>query len=214
MKGFSPLPHIEYGFEVEAKGSHPSLYRQVHGSELIEIKGEVERQALAVNPPNADGAFTYASGLELYVFTADCLPVILFSHDPSGPISVIHCGWRGARDRIVERALARLGRSDYHAVLGPAILGCCFEVKEDLVQSFEQAGHQIERYLESWGGRMFFSLVEFVIQTQLKSIPPERLHTEELRCTFCSAPPLPSYRRNKDTNTDPRIRTWVKKKQG
>jgi len=212
MTGFSPFPHIQYGFEVEAKDFHAPLFRQVHGSEVIEIASPENRLARLENPPSADAAFTLMPGLELYVFTADCLPVILFTESPEGPIAVVHCGWRGAKDRIVTRTLERTGLlrgGDVHAVLGPAILGCCFEVREDFVRELQRSGHEVEKYLESWGGRMFFSLVEFVIQTQLADIPPERLHTEELRCTYCSAPPLPSFRRNQ--STDPRIRTWVQK---
>ncbi|MFM8315921.1 MAG: polyphenol oxidase family protein [Deltaproteobacteria bacterium] len=204
------LNHISYDFEVEPKGLTRPLYKQVHGNALIQVT-ESLLPALYQNPPQADGAITSVSQLKLSVFTADCLPLLFFTEDPKGPIAAIHCGWRGALQSITS-PIEDLW-SDYHnqihVILGPCLQPCCFEVKTDLIETFTQAGHAIDPYLESRGDRLFFNMSGFVIEQQLPFIKPAHIHTEHLRCTFCSQPELPSYRRNK--GTDPRIRGWVVK---
>ena len=75
--------------------------------------------------------------------------------------------------------------------------------------AFKEKGNLIAPYLSSRDNKTFFSLSSFVIKEQLKFIKPEYIHTADLRCTFCSSPQLPSYRRNK--TTDPRIRGWISK---
>ena len=138
----SPVfPNIVYGFEVEAKGARKPIYRQVHGNEIVEIRDEAHRDEYIANSPSADGAYTLKSGLELYVFTADCLPILFFSKEPTGPIATIHCGWRGAKAGIATAAADLLSpmTSELHVVLGPSIMGCCFEVRQDFVREFEEA---------------------------------------------------------------------------
>lgn len=205
------VPHVQYGFIVEAKDVTPPLVSQVHGAELVEVTGPSHWETLKQFPPKADGVWTKARGIDLYVFSADCLSVLYFGESTDCPIAAVHGGWRGALQGIVGKTAQHFLAFDkkLHAVLGPCILGCCFEVKDDFVQAFEKAGKPVELYLEKSRGRMFFDLPRYVREVELADIPDDRIHLEENRCTYCSAPPLPSYRRN--GGTDPRIRAWIRK---
>jgi YfiH family protein len=202
------LLNIEYDFVVEPKGLTRPLYQQVHGNALVEVT-EDNLSYLYQNPPEADGAVTSANFLKLSVFTADCLPLLFFTEDPKGPIAAIHCGWKGAKQSIATHIETLW--SDYmgkiHVILGPCIGPCCFEVKEDLVQAFLAEGHSIEPYLKRKEGKIFFHLSSFVQKEHLSFISQTHIHTQQLRCTYCSSPSLPSYRRNK--GTDPRIKGWI-----
>lgn len=204
------LKNIDYGFISEPKGLTRPLYQQVHGNALIQIN-EKDLPHLYESPPKADGAITFDRGVKLSVFTADCIPLLFFTEKDSGPIATIHCGWRGAQQSIIS-SLEDLW-SDYlgtiHVIIGPCLEPCCFEVKEDLISAFSEHGHDISAYLEKREGKYFFQLSRFVIEQQLKFIDPSHIHTQHLRCTFCSEPQLPSYRRNK--STDPRIKGWIRK---
>jgi len=195
---------VEFGFAVEEKDARPSLFNQVHGAHVIEIRDPCHRTALVNSPPDADAAYTFASGLEIYTFTADCLPVLLYA-PTSGPIAAIHCGWRGARQGIVKKTVDLLS-GELHAVLGPAILDCCFEVKQDFIDAFDM---NIDRFCIRRGRKIFFHLIEFVLETQLLSLKRSHIDTREVRCKYCSSPLLPSYRRNK--TTDPRICSWIRR---
>lgn len=204
--------NIQYGFTVEKKDFSPSLISQVHGDDIIEVSGRAHWETLRQLPVKADGVWTSQPEIELYVFSADCLPVLFFGKSPESPIAAVHSGWRGALQGIVKKTSTQLAKtnSELYAVLGPSILGCCFEVKEDFVQAFQERNKPVAPFLEKSRGRMFFDLPRYVREIELADIPEERLEMEENRCTYCSAPPLPSYRRN--GGTDPRIRAWIRKR--
>ena len=194
--------NIEYGFEVEPRGTTFPLFKQVHGSHLV------ERDSSAGKEEEADGAFTFRQHFTLSVFTADCIPLLFFTEDPYDPIAAIHCGWKGAKDHIALKTMDKLfSKTKTHVAIGPAILKCCFEVRDDLVQAFKTGDQKIDPFLEKRGGKIFFDLLQFVKDTQLKRV--ESFHEELVRCTHCSKPTLPSYRRDHDTN--PNIRSWIRK---
>jgi polyphenol oxidase len=204
------LSHIEYGFTIEPKNITRPLYRQVHGKELIEVT-EPSLPQLYETPPEADGAYTRVAGLKLSVFSADCLPILLFTEDPTGPIAAIHSGWRGTALGIAKQieTLWSDYKNQIHAILGPCLQSCCFEVKEDLIRAFLDKGSDISHYLKHRDNRIFFSMSDFVLREQLSFIPQSQIHLDNLKCTYCASPTLPSYRRNKVT--DPRIRGWIVK---
>ncbi|HEY8216230.1 MAG TPA: polyphenol oxidase family protein [Acidimicrobiia bacterium] len=90
--------------------------RQVHGRAVADAA-----PAAAVSPPEADAAVTTVPGLPLVVQTADCAPIALVSDDALG---VVHAGWAGLLDGVVDAAVARLrsvGTGRVRAALGPCI---------------------------------------------------------------------------------------------
>jgi len=206
-----PFPHIEYDFTVERKGARPAQIKQVHTALVHEIRDEAHAYHMMETPPEGDASLTFASGLPLYVFTADCIPFLFFTEDPQGPIAAVHAGWRGAAAGIVSKTIERLGKwgDRLHVAIGPSILGCCFEIQSDLVDAFAERGRDISPFLHRRGARLTFSLASHLIATDLAGWPKSRLHVQALVCTVCSTPKLPSFRRNKDT--DPRLWNWIKK---
>lgn len=104
--------------------------------------------------PAGDALIADQPGILLSIRVADCLPVLLV--DPHRPaVAAVHAGWRGALHRIVEKTVGvmrRLFHSDPQqmlAVLGPSIRACCYEVGEEVVNSFVGAfvnGEKFFRY--------------------------------------------------------------------
>lgn len=88
-------------------------------------------------PVDADGLVTDVPGLCLTIFSADCIPVLLY--DPvRRVVAAAHAGWRGTAQGIAARAAERMIH-DYHcrpgdilAAIGPGISPCCFETHEDV----------------------------------------------------------------------------------
>ena len=196
---------IRFGFSVERKGQSPAFFEQVHGNSIVEIAD----RCLSVRP-KADGGFTFSSQ-KIHVTTADCIPLLLHGTKPSDPVMALHCGWRGARSQIVAKGLTEMLKytEQIHAIVGPAILSCCFEVRQDFIDSFRAEGITIDPFLEHRNGKTFCNLLQFVLKTQLGSLPNANIHTESVRCTYCSFPRLPSYRR--DGTSDPRIVSWIQR---
>jgi polyphenol oxidase len=103
--------------------------RQVHGAELI-VHGQDPAE-----PAEADGHVLKCAGLAALVYTADCLPIALAG---SGGVAMLHCGWRGLAAGIVGRGAEAVAAT--HAVIGPGIGPCCYEVGEEVLEAFAELG--------------------------------------------------------------------------
>lgn len=113
---------------------HRPIQHERHGTRI----------AIATRPNEdcgeADGMLTDRPGLLLSIATADCVPVLLARSDGS-EVAALHAGWRGAHAGIVD-SFARLVRErggdpgDWIAAIGPAANACCYEVSEELIDSF------------------------------------------------------------------------------
>lgn len=91
--------------------------RQVHGAEVVVVVGEADAGR------RADASVTGVRGLALAVQTADCAPVALVS-EGSGRVGVVHVGWRGLVNGILESAVDALrpvGGGRVRALVGPCI---------------------------------------------------------------------------------------------
>ena len=99
----------------------------------------------------ADAAVTAAPGCVLAVRMADCPPVVLVG---DAAVGVVHAGWRGLVDGVIERAVAAmdaLGGRPRVAHLGPCIRVGCYEFgrqEADLVA--ERYGEAV-RGTTTWG---------------------------------------------------------------
>jgi len=114
-------------------GAKPAILKQVHGRTIVSTDD------LGGRAPEADGVVRDRASRTPWVpavRTADCVPILLVERGGRS-MAAIHAGWRGTAAGIAVAALdrlraARLGE-DWVAALGPAILGCCYEVGEDVV---------------------------------------------------------------------------------
>lgn len=92
----------------------------------------------------ADALVTDVPGLTLAVFSADCLPILLY--DPvRAVVAAVHAGWRGTALGIVERTVEKMAShygsrpGDILAAIGPGISSCCFETHEDVPNAMTEA---------------------------------------------------------------------------
>ncbi len=90
---------------------------------------------------DTDGLMTAEKGIPLVVFTADCVPVLLY--DPKTPaVAAIHAGWRGTEQNIAGKTVSRMNAEfgsnpkDILAAIGPSIGPCHFAFGEDAPQHF------------------------------------------------------------------------------
>jgi YfiH family protein len=121
------------GLEAEAV----AMGWQVHGTEIKRWDGAPPAAAAGYAEPGAelprvDGHVTEAPGVGLLVLVADCLPVALAS---PGRAALLHCGWRGLADGMVEGAL-ELFEEPPAAAIGPGIGPCCYEVGQEVLERF------------------------------------------------------------------------------
>jgi copper oxidase (laccase) domain-containing protein len=118
----------------------------------------------------------------LAIKVADCLPVSLIG---DGVIANVHCGWRGAVQRIVDRTLDAIGGAN-DAWLGPTIRVCCFEVGEEVAVQFP------EEFVDRTSYAKPHVDVPAFVRSRLRGT---RVHDAEL-CTRCDGSIFHSYRRD------------------
>lgn len=92
---------------------------------------------------STDGLITKDKDVILPIQVADCIPIFLF--DPNKKIIAnIHSGWRGTKQRIIEKAINKMvtifkcNTYDIICCIGPCIGKCHFEVSKDVKDMFEQ----------------------------------------------------------------------------
>jgi len=122
------------------------LCQQKHTNHVEIVSEELMRKAAETGRhvfPNTDGVVCPFPGVTLVIITADCAPVFLVDTRRE-IIGLVHAGWRGTRDRIVENAIRQMqslgsDAKDITAWLGPMANACCYEVSEELISDFQGA---------------------------------------------------------------------------
>jgi len=130
-----PLTHpllercgVRHGFGLRGSPEPEGLLRprQVHGCAVA--TGDA---CAAAEPPEADAVVSNVPGQAIGIVTADCVPGLLASDDGAA-VAAVHAGWRGLAAGVVAAGCHRLralaGAASLHAVVGPHIGACCYEV--------------------------------------------------------------------------------------
>ena len=121
------------------------MANQIHANTVrVVTDADVKPDLLAPTPFEADGLATNVPGVTLVIFSADCIPILLF--DPvRRAVAAAHAGWRGTAAAIgaaaVETMQAHFGSDpkDIRAAIGPGIGPCCFETDEDVPAAMTEA---------------------------------------------------------------------------
>ncbi|WP_297435071.1 peptidoglycan editing factor PgeF [uncultured Clostridium sp.] len=162
---------------------------QVHGDNIINLdfNESIDKEA--------DGLIISKANEISGVFTADCVPVIIYDPDKE-VIATVHSGWKGTILDISRQAVNILKEKykceNINVVIGPAVGICCYEVSEELVQRFnEKYGESISK------GRMLD--LKKVIRVQLADIVNVDKIIDLDICTNCSEDiEFYSYRKKKE----------------
>jgi len=173
---------------------------QVHGSDVLVVR---DTQDPRPDNERCDALATNLKGVLLGVKTADCVPVII--GDPRGEVcAAVHAGWRGTLAEIVKRALARMHEEfgtdprDVRAALGPAALGCCYEVGAEVVEPFRAKFSDADSLFKpTTAGHALVDLHEANRRQLVEAgVSVERIHALPL-CTMCRPDLFFSYRQDR-----------------
>lgn len=116
---------------------------QVHSAEVRSVSSDEPDEEGALDTEKCDGIISQMPGVLAGVKTADCVPVLI--GDPhTKTFAAVHAGWRGTAQSIVAKAVEKM-KTDFDAdpenliaAIGPAALGCCYEVGNDVIEMFRQ----------------------------------------------------------------------------
>jgi YfiH family protein len=137
-----------------------------------------------------DGWWSDEPGQGMMLLTADCLPVAIARSNGAAPaLAVLHVGWRGLLEGIVENGVASLGGGPMAAAVGPGIGPCCYEVGPEVAEPFAaRFGPEVvtERRLDLWRST----------ELALSACGVSEVERTDL-CTFCHPELFFSHRRDR-----------------
>jgi len=171
--------------------SEPLWLSQVHGRDVAFVDCyHNHSESLEV-----DGTFTRETGKVLCVGTADCLPVVIANSDGSA-VSVVHAGWRGLADGVLQSAVAHFNETDQlHAWLGPAIGPDVFEVGSEVVDVFlARHKHNAAAFKPAGNGKFMANLYQLA-KMSLNRLRPVTISGAD-HCTYSDKKLFHSYRRD------------------
>lgn len=137
-----------------------------------------------------DGWWSDEPGQGMMLLTADCLPVAIARADGATPaLAVLHVGWRGLLEGIVENGVSVLGEGPLAAAVGPGIGPCCYEVGPEVLDPFTaRFGQEVAegRKLDLWRA----------VELALNDAGVTDIERTDL-CTFCHPELFFSHRRDR-----------------
>ena len=159
---------------------------QVHGTSIFNLDLNIETY---------DGYIEREMSVANAIRTADCIPLILWN-ERNKLIIGLHCGWRGIASGIIEKALQDDELDITHAYIGPHISKDHFEVKRDFIESFQEYGLSIDRYITVRDDKMYMDL---------RSLCEAKLHEKHIKiinkeshCSYRECDQFFSWRRDKN----------------
>jgi len=198
VHGFGTADWAEADFLgfAERTGFRPVLLDQIHSDVVHRVRD------LPAARLRGDALITDTPGLLLAVKTADCLPALIVD-EARRIVAAVHSGWRGTRQRILEKTIRALGEDpgsepgSLRIALGPCIGASCYEVGEDVRASFAEAGFPDSVFTRraTASGRFLLDLrAANLHQLDAAGVRRDRVSSLDA-CTHCR-PELISYRRD------------------
>ena len=178
------------------------LSKQVHSDTVRAVTAaDAGKGLLRPADYEADALITDVAGLPLFVFSADCIVILLHDRE-AGCVGAVHAGWRGTAKAIVQIAVeamsAEYGADPAHirAAIGPGIGPCCFETDDDVPQAMTEAmGAAAAPCLERRGAKWHVDLKGLNrLQLIASGVPEDQIDTCPL-CTACRPDLYWSHRR-------------------
>jgi YfiH family protein len=174
------------------------IVRQVHGNQVCVVDAEAMRAGWT--SVEGDALVTTLPQVMLGVLVADCLPLVLYALQ-TPMVAVIHAGRMGTYHRIVTQVLKvmveRFGvaPAQVHAILGPAIGGCCYTLDLRAVRPFQERFPDWETFFTPCGvERWTMSLTAAnTLQLREAGVPAAHIVTAS-PCTVCHNAHLFSHR--------------------
>lgn len=157
--------------------------KQTHTDKVVVIKDKDQD----VKDIEADALITDLDNIIIGVFNADCVPVLITSEE--GVIAAVHSGWKGTLNGIVKNTIEimindfNVNKDNIKVKIGPHIRSCCYEVSEELIDTFKNSNLYKGKEISS--GRMLN--LSSCIKEQLKILGIKDYNVEDVNlCTCCS----------------------------
>ena len=182
---------------VKERASLSDLYvlRQEHGIEGVVVSAD--SSTLPGMQLVGDFLITDTPALGLLVYTADCLPLIIYDK-VNHVVGLCHAGWRGSVARVSCVMLHEMMRTfgtdprEVRVFFGPCAHVCCYSVSFNFKEHFEGLPYKDSLFVER-DNELFFDLLALTMfQLESCNVDPRSFCFTYSECTiennaFCSA---------------------------
>ncbi len=176
----------------------PTYAHQVHEDRVMLVQQSTDFFLAG----KADGLITDLTDRPLGVFSADCLPLLIYSDKA---IAAVHAGWRSTCLNIGLRAVEQFSRqyeveaSDLRALIGPCIGQCCLEMGDEVFQQFVEADPAWEKFFVRRGKWHLDLRGLNRWQLERAGLKASNIIDHD-ECTFCRQSEFFSFRRQRQRN--------------
>ncbi len=133
------------------EGSALHTVSQVHGNRVCVVDSAALQNGLA--GVEADALVTTQPNAALGILAADCLPIVLYAlHTPL--VALVHAGRMGTSHLVTRAAIGVIKQqfgvhpTQLHALLGPAIGACCYDLDDRAVRPFQKRFPDWPRFIK------------------------------------------------------------------
>jgi len=178
--------------------AEPCWLNQQHTSDSVLLTAEYTRTL------TADAAFSNRPNQICTVMTADCLPLLVCSHDGKW-VAAIHAGWKGLASAIIQKTIEKLliysryQAEDYMVWMGPAISQSAFEVGAEVRQIFlAQSAQHDPAFIRADRDGKYLADIYQLAENILQQCGINAIYQDDF-CTYRDSDRFFSYRRDGTT---------------
>jgi YfiH family protein len=188
--GLNNLKSIENWFNLEKVG----YLKQTHSDNIILYDGSLH---------HGDAIITDKPNVAVGVFTADCVPILIYSKK-NKVVAAVHSGWQGTLSQIVLKTVKKIINeykvqlADIKVYIGPHNRSCCYDFGKDTVKKFYEVDIYKNKDIYE-NGKLN---IKKCIVNQLLSLGLSESNIKDTNvCTFCGKEyEMFSYRKNKENS--------------
>lgn len=171
-----------------------AILKQAHGTSVATATSS------GVDLEEADAIVTEEPNVCVGVFTADCLPILVYDNSRR-IVGAVHAGWRPLSAGILESVDRRLrqmrsGLQNCRVWIGPAVKDCCYEVDEPVWSAFKNLSNAAAAFRPTGRSGKWWLDLQRAARAELGCLGVSDAKIETIRaCTFCDVDRFFSYRR-------------------
>jgi polyphenol oxidase len=160
---------------------------QIHSTNVVVTNRPLGRNEIHIK---ADAIITNQPSVTLMMRFADCVPILLF--DPiKRAIGIVHAGWVGTVDKIIEKVVLEMSRNyltnpnDLIAAIGPSIGPDHYSVGVDVLKRIHSSfPEHTDQLICKRQGKSYFDLWK-ANKISLNNVGVNNIEVAEI-CTFCA----------------------------
>ena len=166
----------------------PVWLKQVHSNKVFDIDSFVEQEFIhgVFELPVADSSLTSKMYRSSVILTADCLPILVSSHE-GDVIGSIHCGWKGLLKGIIGiffknfffklNKLKKTSENVVYVWLGPCISQEFYAVSTELEKQFVRSETKFKQAFQEYEKQTFMD-IRHIAKYQIKEVLRHKVNGE------------------------------------